>query len=111
MIRKGYLYILLIIFIIYFTPAVNSMEFDLPGLGNTGFSFTESAIYRYFSDDTYVEDYEEGEDYEFINRLNLRITKGDYIIGLRFDVDINTTREEEYRFLLVHLRPCQLVQE
>lgn len=89
--------IVLFIFMSCCGLTVSAFELDLPGLGETGFALTESAIYRYFTDEDYVEQYEEGDDYEILNRLNLRATKGDYIIGIRFDVDINTARDEQYR--------------
>ncbi|MBN2384440.1 hypothetical protein JXQ70_16320 [bacterium] len=83
--------------VILMGTATQAFETSLPGLGETGFFFTETAIYRYFTDDEYVEKFEDDEADEFINRLNLRITNRDYVVGLRFDVDLNTVEDEEYR--------------
>lgn len=97
---KKIIFIAIILFSVnlgFNTSDVYCFETTLPGLGETGFSLTESAIYRYFTDKDYVENEENGEDYEFINRLNLLMTKGDYTLGIRFDTDINTAQDEEYR--------------
>jgi len=91
--------ITLAVFVFLMARSGSVLAFDttVPGLGETGFYFTETAIYRYFTDEDYVDGYEDGEQAEFLNRLNLRITNRDYVLGLRFDIDLNTINDEEYR--------------
>jgi peroxiredoxin len=49
----------------------------------------EAFLYRHFSDKNYVEKIREGRSSQILNQFDLTLIKGDFILGMRFDWDLD----------------------
>jgi peroxiredoxin len=49
----------------------------------------EAFLYRHFSDKDYVEKIREGRSSQILNQFDLSLIKGDFILGMRFDWDMD----------------------
>jgi peroxiredoxin len=49
----------------------------------------EAFLYRHFSDKDYVEKIREGRSSQILNQFDLSLIKGDYILGMRFDWELD----------------------
>jgi len=58
---------------------------------NLSLSVNESFLSRIFSDKDYVADEREGRETQVINRINVNMTAGDFIAGVRVDTNLDFT--------------------
>ncbi len=49
----------------------------------------EAFLYRHFSDKDYVEKIREGKSSQVLNQFDLNVVKGDFILGMRLDGDLD----------------------
>jgi len=49
----------------------------------------EAFLYRYFSDEDYVENIREKRSSQILNQFDLSVAKGHYILGMRLDLDLD----------------------
>ena len=63
------------------------------------YQFNDSFVFRNFSDQRYVDDQRNGRSTEVLNQSNLIFTAAEYIVGLRFDSNVDYSPMEDRHVL------------
>lgn len=62
---------------------------EISKLKKFSYHLNEAFLYRNFSDKNYIDQIREGRASQIINQLDLSFTRGDYLLGMRFDSNLD----------------------